>query len=292
METKKIIQKLVISSILLMACFCYNPIFAQVAINTAGTPPDGSAMLDVQSTEKGFLPPRMTEAQRNAINSPVAGLMLWCNNCGPSGELQVYNGTEWVNMIGGAADIHFICGTSTMTDTDGNTYNTVLIGTQCWMAENLNYETANSWWYDNSTANGDVYGRLYTWNAALTACPDRWHLPSDDEWKTLEMYLGMSQSEADQEGLRGTDEGEKLKSTSGWYSGGNGTDAVGFTALPGGYREAAIAIGSYLGYDGSWGSATEFDDSAWQRGLVYWNDHVIRTNYSKEFGYSVRCLRD
>ena len=78
---------------------------AQVAINTDGTDPDGSAMLDVKSTNKGFLPPRMTEAQRNAIGSPAAGLVLWCNNCGTDGELQVYNGSAWTNMIGGAASV-------------------------------------------------------------------------------------------------------------------------------------------------------------------------------------------
>lgn len=78
--------------------------FAQsVGINDNGSSPNSSAMLDVSSTSKGFLPPRMTLVQRNSISSPVAGLIIWCSNCGTSGELQVYNGTTWTNMIGGAA---------------------------------------------------------------------------------------------------------------------------------------------------------------------------------------------
>ncbi|MCP3999450.1 MAG: DUF1566 domain-containing protein [Gammaproteobacteria bacterium] len=65
--------------------------------------PASSAGLDVKFTDKGFLPPRMTETQRDAISSPVAGLVVWCTNCGPSGELQVNNGSTWTNMIGGTA---------------------------------------------------------------------------------------------------------------------------------------------------------------------------------------------
>lgn len=76
---------------------------AQVAINDDGSNPVPSAMLDVKSTNKGLLPPRMTEAQRDAIINSDAGLIVWCTNCGPDGELQVYNGTTWTNMIGGAA---------------------------------------------------------------------------------------------------------------------------------------------------------------------------------------------
>ena len=67
------------------------------------------------------------------------------------------------------------------TDGDGNNYAVVTIGQQTWFAENLNYQTADSWWYDNSSTNGDIYGRLYTWSAALNSCPAGWHLPSDAE---------------------------------------------------------------------------------------------------------------
>jgi hypothetical protein len=73
---------------------------------------------------------------------------------------------------------------------DGQTYKTVTIGTQIWMAENLNYETTNSYCYDDDPSNCSKYGRLYTWAAATKACPIGWHLPSDDEWNTLFTAVG------------------------------------------------------------------------------------------------------
>ena len=123
---------------------------------------------------------------------------------------------------------------------DGKTYKTVNIGTQIWMAENLNYETSDgSWFYDSIPYNASTYGRLYNWETANNACPSGWHLPSDDEWKQLEMTIGMSQSDADDINWRGTDEGTKLKAVSGWSRNGNGTDEYGFTALPGGYLSSS-----------------------------------------------------
>jgi len=196
---------------------------------------------------------------------------------------------------------------------DGQTYKTVTIGNQTWMAENLKYlpsvspssegSSSSPYYYvygykgtsvseAKATKNYARYGVLYNWPAAVNACPAGWHLPSDDEWKTLEMYLGMSQSEADGISWRGTDEGKKMKSTSGWYSNGNGTNSSGFNALPGGYRSGD---GSFydLGNFGIWWPATEYNSNdAWYRRLSYSYDGVDRYHNYKGYGFNVRCVRD
>lgn len=174
---------------------------------------------------------------------------------------------------------------------DGKTYNIAEIGTQTWFVENLNFETQNSWWYDNNTVNGETYGRLYNWQAALSACPSGWHLPSDQEWKVLEMHLGMSQFEADLEGLRGTDEGKKLKSISGWNNYGNGDNTSGFTGLPGGLYNTSVffEIGNY----GNFWAADEFSTSnSVIRILCFDDDRIQRGNSNKSFAFSVRCIKD
>ncbi len=195
---------------------------------------------------------------------------------------------------------------------DGKTYKTVKIGTQTWMAENLAYlpsvdsssnvseNDPRYYVYDyhgnsvsdaKATDNYTTYGVLYNWPAAKASCPGGWHLPSDEEWKTLEMYLGMSQSQADDWSWRGTDEGKKMKSTSGWYNNGNGTNSSGFNALPGGTRYGSGSF-NYL-YIGNWWSSSEGSGTnAWTRGMAYNNDRVTRYDGGKAYGFSVRCIRD
>ena len=95
---------------LIMLFFTGSLLAQNVGINTDGSSPNSKAMLDVKSTTKGFLPPRMTYAQRNAISSPPAGLMVWCSDCQPSGELQVYSDNGWTNMTGGSASVPLIIG--------------------------------------------------------------------------------------------------------------------------------------------------------------------------------------
>lgn len=187
-------------------------------------------------------------------------------------------------------------GTGSFTDPrDGQNYTTVDIGSQTWFAENLNYQTTNSWWYNNSSANGNIYGRLYTWDAALTACPSGWHLPNDEEWKTLEMALGMSQSEAEYTGMRGIDEGGKMKEagTTHWDSPNTGAiNTSAFTALPGGVR---VVNGNFLNYgkNGNWWSSTEFlETGAWCRGLFFNSSSVSRNYTNKMYSYSIRCLKN
>ncbi len=181
--------------------------------------------------------------------------------------------------------------TGSFTDPrDGQTYNTVKIGSQTWFAENLNYQTTNSWCYDNISANGDVYGRLYTWSAALTACPSGWHLPSDDEWCTLTTYIDPTVN-CNTTGWSGTDCGCKMKSTSCWYFNGNGSDTYGFEVLPGGYRGSNGYFSLRTFYTNFW-SSSEYGNSAWIRSLYYNDGEVGRNNNSKECGFSVRCMKD
>lgn len=179
-------------------------------------------------------------------------------------------------------------------DIDGRSYPIIQIGEQWWMAENLAYNIGNGCWaYDNNENNVATYGRLYSWETAKTACPTGWHLPTDDEWKQLEMAIGMSQSEADDEGLRGTNEGTKLKATNSWTNNGNGTDDFGFSALPGGQRNRTDDTFGNVGDYGNWWSATEYYSySAWHRNLGYDTTDVGRYDNNKAYGFSVRCVRN
>ncbi len=280
--------------------------------------PEESALLDLSSKSEGFLPPRMTDLERDAISNPVAGLVLWCNNCGASGELQVYNGTAWVNMVGAAA-ANFECGISTVTDHDGNTYNTALIGSQCWMADNLNIgnridgseemtdnNIIEKYCYENLESNCVIFGGLYQWDEIMQyatiqgvqgICPAGWHIPNDEEWKQLEgsadSQFGYPDPEWDGADLwRGFNAGLHLKSTVGWNSGGNGSNLYGFWALPGGYRSSDGFF--YAIYSScKWWSSTETSvGSAWQRGFISAQNMSYRGNAYKTAGFSVRCLKD
>ncbi|MEA3495968.1 MAG: FISUMP domain-containing protein [Bacteroidota bacterium] len=188
----------------------------------------------------------------------------------------------------------------TFTDLrDGKVYQTVVIGNQEWMAENLAYASSsgNFWAYDNDDANLETYGYLYDWETACDVCPDGWHLPSDAEWKKLEMALGMSQADADDKGWRGTNEGSKLAGNAGlWYDGDLENDAgfgtSGFTALPGGSRYYKGTFNG-IGDIGSWWSATGYYTSyAWFRNMSCDFSYVHLSYTYKDYGFSVRCVRD
>ena len=174
--------------------------------------------------------------------------------------------------------------TGTFTDPrDGQTYQTIEIGSQTWFAENLNYETSNSWWYNNSSANGDIYGRLYTWDAALNACPTGWHLPSDDEWKTLEIELGISSSEINSTGYRGTNQGTQLKV--------NGSS--GFDALLAGYRSGVFSSFSEITNKGFyWTNSSVSQSNVWYREFSLYETRVGRFQTLKNNGLSIRCLKN
>ena len=173
---------------------------------------------------------------------------------------------------------------ATFTDgRDGQTYPIVTIGNQTWMAANLNYNSGTgSWCYENKDANCVKYGRLYNWQSAVSACPGGWHLPTDNDWKKLEMYLGMSDAEAQKLYWRGNGEGAQLK------SGGS----TGFNALLGGRRDSGGEYG-YLGtYGYYWTSSKQSESSAWYRLLFSDNELVYRFRTNVAAGYGVRCIED
>jgi uncharacterized protein (TIGR02145 family) len=221
----------------------------------------------------------------------------------------------------------------TVNDIEGNVYKTVRVGTQTWMAENLrtghyangaaltlvaggsNWDAlpdnslAYCWYYDDSASYANNYGALYTWPAAMNevassssnpsgiqgVCPTGWHLPSDDEWKILEMYLGISQVDADQNGLRGISEGDKLKEagTNHWTSPNTGaTNETDFTAIGSGYRGWTGHFDP-IGNGGFWWSSTESSTSnAIYRSLYYNSSLIGRNNLTKKMAFSVRCVKD
>ena len=176
---------------------------------------------------------------------------------------------------------NFSGNSGTFTDKrDRQSYKWVQIGTQIWMAENLKYETSNSWCYDNDKANCDKYGRLYNWDAAMKSCPEGWHLPSDDEWDILVNYIGGAKVA-----------GKKLKSTYDWYLNKNGSNAYGFEVLPGGCRYSNVSFDLLEHYAYFW-SSHEIGAGAWPRSFYYSYDEVYHYFNYKSYGFSVRCVQD
>ena len=177
---------------------------------------------------------------------------------------------------------------------DGQNYRTVRVGSLLlWMAENLNYETDDSWCYDDDPANCELYGRLYTWEAAMSACPAGWRLPHNRDWNNLIQSTG------------GTNSGAiDLKAQTGWNENGNGSDTFGFAALPGGARvlnrdpdrdpdNDPTHIFHNIGEYGHWWSATESSLSdVWTRNIYFATDYIDEYFDLKSNAFSVRCVRD
>lgn len=190
---------------------------------------------------------------------------------------------------------------SLMDARDNQTYHTVRIGTQNWMAENLNFKADSSWWYDNNADSGAKYGRLYQWSAAMAwgdscnnktcaelllppnhqgVCPDGWHVPSDAEWTVLTQTVDPSV----------TDDGTLLKAAVGWYGSGSGLDKHGFRALPAGNRPSSGAFNNAY-VNGAWWSASEYSISnAQYRSVGYAGAKLLDSWNSMTNGFSLRCV--
>lgn len=181
-----------------------------------------------------------------------------------------------------------VCGSLTelTDDRDGQVYQVVKIGTQCWMAENLNYETPNSFCFDDKTLNCDSYGRLYKWEDAENACPAGWHLPSNAEWVRLTDELG---------GVEIAGGKLKTEGTTTWQTPNEGaTNETGFNGLPSGSRGSGGAYDN-LGtqcYFWTSTSAPSNDAFATYRGLSYVNAEVGDYRGDKRFSFAIRCVRN
>jgi uncharacterized protein (TIGR02145 family) len=251
--------------------------------------PAASAQLDVSSTTKGFLPPRMTIAQRSVITSPVAGLMIWCIDCN---QLQVYDGSVWQNIGGTKAVLP-----------------SITICSQVWMDKNLDVNKyrngdpipkvtdADTWaalttgaycYYNNDSATyAATYGKQYNWyavNDPRGLAPEGWHVPTDFEWTTLSTCLG---------GVGVAGGAMKEMGTTHWTTPNTGaTNISGFTGLPGGSRLLNGTFGSVGFYGNWWCSSEDYTTNALTRDLEYSSDNINMNSLNKRYGLSVRCLRD
>lgn len=247
-----------------------------------------------------------------ACNNTYARYVWACNDCGHSAPASLSQTTS---------SCPFTCGQSFTDSRDGRVYSTVLIGTQCWMAQNLNTGTRingnipqsnngiiEKYCYSNIESNCDIYGGIYQWNEWMNytassnsnpsgrqgICPSGWHAPSDAEWCQLEQFLDGSIT-CSSTAYRGTVAGGLLKETgtAHWQNPNTGaTNGSGFTALPGGYSELDGSYGSLTTF-GYFHTSTESTSTRdWYRGLYYGTIQIGRYDDNKSYGYSVRCVKD
>lgn len=278
-----------------------------VAILEGNEPDYGTGTWSIQEGEGGEI------SDINDPNSVFTGqedvlyTLKWEveNECGTAYDEVTISFVEEVGNGNGDGD-DFVCGDILVDPRDGKEYATTLIGEQCWMAENLDIgvmiqgnepqadnDIIEKHCYENDESNCDEYGGLYQWDELMQyttiestqgICPPGWHVPSDDEWKELEMYLGMTEQEAN------------LSNT--WRGTGIGTmlyedDDIGFYAQNGagsrGDGNWHAAIGSYAYYY----TSTEGETAAWRRCLSVFDNRVGRyDSFSKDFGFSARCVKD
>jgi uncharacterized protein (TIGR02145 family) len=255
---------------------------AQVGIGTSN--PAASAKLDVTSTTKGFLPPRMSTVQRDQISSPAVGLIIY-NTTTESLEIRTSSGWLSLKVVSSTQE-----------------FSSVKIGNQIWMLENLNVSTYKdgsaiavvtdqTTWdnittgalcnYSNDPSYAEIYGKLYNFYAVVDPrglCPNGWHVPTDAEYTTLTNFLGGNA-------------GGKMKSAGFSTPNTGATNSSEFSGLPGGNRQA----GSFAGESsyGMWWTFSEATSTtAYTRELHSSFSDCFRTTKNKKWGASVRCIKD
>lgn len=245
-----------------------------------------------------------------------------CGDANSDGVLNISDAVFIINYVfsGGPYPDQNCCEEPlTVTDIDGNVYQTVTIGSQIWMAENLKVThyrngaaiiniTDNSTWgnitygsfcsYNNEDDSADTYGLLYNWYAVddvQNIAPEGWHVPSEYEIQQLELYLGINEEDLEDVGWRGTDEGGTLKDTGTIYWANPNTGATntnGFKAIPSGYRRSDgyfMHIGYFFGF---WSTDPAIANSGWCRILENDESRIERSYYSRTAGLAIRCVKD
>jgi uncharacterized protein (TIGR02145 family) len=288
-------MKKTIFTMLTLAFIGLSNSYAQVGIGTET--PDASAKLDVTSSSQGFLPPRMTEAQRNNITTPATGLMVYCTNCGTNGELQVYNGSAWTNLVGGAATAAAIPGV-------------IGAGGKEWMDRNLGAAQVAT-----SSTDIDSYGDYYQWGRAadghqISTSPTTTTLSSSDQPGNVGFILAtnspndwLSPQNTDLwQGVNGVNNpcpsGYRLPTETelnaerlSWSS-NNSTGAFASPLkLPvAGIRNYSVGSLNNVGAGGGYWSSTVSSTSS--RRLTFSSSSASMDTSNRANGASVRCLKD
>ena len=279
-----------------------NAKFLQVEMDPAG----GTAYTNLGTTQMMSVPYAL-HAGSIKMKTSITGDTLYTGG----GNFLIIPGISAANPIVNQPD-------SPVTDIDGNVYQTVRIGTQVWMKENLKvskYRNGNSiptglndsQWsgttsgaysiYSNDPTNNAIFGKLYNWFAVADPrglCPAGWHVPTDSEWYSLENYLDPTVNNPNTAGFRGTDVGGRLKAVSSLWTSPNvgATNFSGFTALPGGRRDSNGIFNGY-GSNGFWWSSSVISSILiWDRYLTGGNSSSNRDDDYKPNGISVRCIKD
>ena len=296
--------------ILLFLCVLTGSAYAQVGISGSNMMPDNSAMLDIQSTSRGLLIPRLSMGQIQTITDPVNSLLVFCTTDDKFYAFIATSG-QWKELMFGSSLITPSCGTPFTDTRDGRAYRTVQVGSHCWMAQNMNLGTRingslgqsnnsiyEKYCYNDLESNCDIYGGLYQWNEMMQysmtpgvqgICPAGWHLPTDEEYTTLSTLLG------------GPDEAGGAMKEAGlahWFSPNTGaTNSSGFTALPAGIRNYVGAFGADLGQRGTFWTSTFNEpptfDCSWNYNLYYNSDGLERNGGAMLVNaFSVRCVKN
>jgi uncharacterized protein (TIGR02145 family) len=289
-----------------------------VLISETQGSPHASSILELFSTDKGFLLPRLSVEQRDSIINPAQALIIF-NTTSKCLEIFVQ---QWFSLW--CPDS--LCGLP-IQDIQGNTYQTVQIGNQCWMSENLkatvfndgthishitdntqwvNLSTPAYCWFSNDSVANSGTGALYNWyvtdsasNGGKNICPAGWRVPNDNDWYILENYIDSSINDPNSTGWRGTDGGTKLRATYSWAgTPGNGSDDYNFTAIATGFR--FVGTGHFQSQTSStrfWTTTPVSASNAYMRGLTSASSlngpKIFRsTTHSKKDGNSIRCIRD